>query len=316
MQRKILFLTSFFIFIAVSAVFLLRHEAETNTTAIQKVAVVNASPVIQTLYTSSVAVGEDESFVSVYEGIARTVFVYGTAYDPNGCSDFLNGGYGVAKLYRSNVIGGPNCEVDYNNCYQAYTYSFIGCDASNVSGQVSFKFLVPIYFYADATDVGTAFESTNWTAHVTIFDSQGAQTSRSDYFELMSMVAVEVSDDISFGALKVGDFSADVPFPFINYGNTEIDVRLIATNDFICKPSGIKIPVENMHIGDHPYFDYHTQGIEITDTIAKELELSLLPQTNDMVASSRMYYFKLKVPETAPSGICTTILEVTAKSAD
>ena len=89
-------------------------------------------------------------------------------------------------------------------------------------------------FFADATDVGSAYAAENWFSRVQVADSTGLMdTDISASVELNTLYALAINTgSIDFGSITVGENtgSIDATTTIQNTGNAGIDIQISGTN--------------------------------------------------------------------------------------
>jgi hypothetical protein len=167
--------------------------------------------------------------ISLVPGTTTPVLATGTATDLNGVADLA---FATTTFYRSGVAGGALCTPNDNNCYVTTSgagCSFINCTATTC--EVSCQ--ADIFYHADPTDSGSAFDGQEWFAFMEVADSNGDfDIETSPGVELNTLRAIDVSGLIDYGALEVNDDtgSFNASTSVFNLGNVEVDLELTGTD--------------------------------------------------------------------------------------
>lgn len=240
----------------------------------------------------------------------KTVYVHGTYTDADDCDQVQNGGEVEFVLYRSGVNGAQNCNTDNTNCYRT-TKTLGGCSISNctvgtstVTGDYSCN--LSLTHYADATDSGT-YSAENWQAWIEIADNSSASSSMSSSTEVNSLVALDLTGNISYGNIALGATSTEQSLLITNTGNVAIDSDISATN-MTCDTGTIL--ASQQHFSSLSGLTYAAMGPLSTSTQSYGLNLA---KQVDATLSTTSLYFMLQAPTSSLAGTCNGTLSVTAK---
>lgn len=168
--------------------------------------------------------------ISLLPGTTTPVYATGTVTDLNGFADLT---LASSTIYRSGVTGGALCTPDNNNCYTAASSScsFTACAGNSCTVECR----ADIFFHADPTDTGSAFDGEHWLALIEVEDAQAGYdfgSTPAPGIELTTLRAIDVSGAINYGALAVntdtGAFNASTSV--INQGNVEVDLEVTGTD--------------------------------------------------------------------------------------
>lgn len=156
-------------------------------------------------------------------GTAR-VYATTTVTDLNGYTDL-----DAATSTMFTTTATAACTADNNNCYIATTTpqcSFTNCSGNSCELQCYADFA----FHADPTDTDGG---ELWYAFLEVVDKSGASNlATSPGIDLLTMWALEVDDDIDYGALAVFDDtgSTNASTTVANIGNAAIDIEIEGTD--------------------------------------------------------------------------------------
>ena len=164
--------------------------------------------------------------IALIEGTTTSIVASGTVTDLNGYGDMT---YATSTIFRSGV--GEVCTSDSNNCYPIASPN---CVFSSCSGNsCTITCTANIQYFAEPTDIGSAYESQNWGSSVTVYDSTNAHTNAtSSNVEMLTLLALGATQDISYGTLNVGTDTgaANATSTITNTGNAPADIDLSGTN--------------------------------------------------------------------------------------
>lgn len=258
-----------------------------------------------TLATSS---GGTHSEINLVENGTRTVYIWGSASDADGCEDVTTIGQMTAQFWRGNT--GPNCGNDGNYCYQATAEqcSFSGCTGF---GDVDFDYecSFEVQYYADSTTEGP-YAGDVWNGRAVAQDGFLAQGVATDTIEMNSLMGMSVGD-LDYGAIDLGTTSSPTPLEIRNTGNTGVDMDIRANGDLNCSSNG-SIPLDNARYDFNQNVTWdNATALTTTDV---ELEMDLDPRTNELENTPENLYFQLKVPEVGIGGVCANNITTTVKA--
>lgn len=273
----------------------------------------NQAPTIASVTTAIENFGTDQPDINLLESPSlRTLYIHGTASDPNGCSDVNVVSQWSIKVYRSDHANGSSCSADKNDCYIA-DVALTGCEGGG-DLDLAFQGVVSLHSFADPTDSGSPNAATNWTSAVRSQDAGTLSHSNSDTFEMNSLIALNVTASINYGALTLGSDSAQKIIVFTNTGNRAIDVDQSANGAMICDGAGsANIAVSSVHLSFVNGFTYGTndQALALNPS---HLDLSLGQRTNDDSPQIKNVYAVLRLPADGIGGACGNTLSFIAKS--
>jgi hypothetical protein len=177
-------------------------------------------------FISSLALNSNAD-IALTEGTTTNISASCTVTDQNGYTDIVSA---TSTLYRSGV--GAACSPDENNCYQMASSS---CAFSSCAGDsCTLTCTAPMQYFADPTDVGSAYAAQNWLASVGIQDSTGLRdTASSSPVDVLTLYGLTLSTGgIDFGALAPGGNTGgtNATTTIINTGNANINIQLSGTD--------------------------------------------------------------------------------------
>ncbi len=268
----------------------------------------NATPSVDSVITTTTSGGSDQGSFNLTDGSTTNLYIRGTATDADGCSQIDAKTQWAVTAYKSDVAGGTSCSADNNNCYQLDTNT-VAFTLSNCSGgadtTIDYEAVIPIQYYADATDAGSPGASTNWTNFVKVTDDATATANSSDAFEMNSLLALDVGASVNYGTLTLGVDSPQQTLAFTNTGNRNIDATQSASGDISCTRG--TIPTSNIHLSFTNGFTYGVgdQALSNTDT---NVNLALVARTSEVFAAIKDTYLKLRVPNSGIEGSCSNTI--------
>ncbi len=219
-----------------------------------------------------------------------TVTITATISDSDGCEDVLVNGSITGVFYDAGVET-DNCRADDNNCYPNLTFTEIDdtCSgAGDTTAEVRAK--VEVWFIANA--------STQWTAKVTVTDSQSNSASNTQTVAINELAAFKLDvSSIDYGTVNPGEVSTEKAVKITTTGNMAVDVKLSGTD---LTWSDYTIPVGQQKYASSTGFDWETQGTALTETPTC-YELSTGKPTQHPSNQSEYIYWKLKVPLDKPA---------------
>lgn len=276
------------------------------------IASANSVPSIDSLTTSTTSFGADATEINLLESPStRTLYIHGTASDPDGCADINAANQWSIKAHRTNHTNGSSCSADNNDCYVA-SIALSGCDGPEDLTLV-YQGTVALQHYADPTDAGSPQSGTNWTAYARVEDTVQANHSLADAFEVNSLLALNVTTTIDYGTVQLDAISPQQTLTFTNTGNRALDADQSAGGAMICNAAGSQsIAVSATHLSLTDGFTYGT-GDQALATNPTVVDLSLALRTNDAAPLSKDVYLKLKMPLNGVRGACENTLTFTAK---
>jgi hypothetical protein len=137
----------------------------------------------------------------------------------------------TGKIYRSGV--GVSCTNDDNNCYSDASCDFFNCSANSCSALCSAN----IYFFAEATDVGSGYAGQHWEALVQATDNQteiGSTTTSNTIVDVNSLTGFSIGSSLVYGEVFAGSDtgSSNTVTTITNTGNSLINLEI--TGDYMC----------------------------------------------------------------------------------
>jgi len=259
---------------------------------------------------SSVSIDSGATSVTLTENTTKNVVCTAVVTDDDGYTDITSV---EAKLYRTGVGAGA---ADDN----ANHYTLSGdaqCVPSGGSGTTeNYTCTFAVYFYADPTDAGSAYEADNWTCQVTPSDGVGAGTAATDTIEMNTLIALNVTATITYGALALGTNTgtADQTTTVTNTGNAQIDIQLDGYGATDGDGKAMTCTIGSTTIGNERYSltaltDWSTKT-QLTDTATTLTTFDLAKGAS----STKNVYWGLGMPSTGAGGSCSGKVNLTAVS--
>ncbi|MBU0708094.1 hypothetical protein KKG41_07070 [Patescibacteria group bacterium] len=259
---------------------------------------------------SNVSVDSGASSIALTEGTTKNVVCSGTVTDADGYADITSV---EARFYRVGV--GVTASDDLSNHYTVLGDS--NCVPSGGSGTTeTYTCTFPVQFYADPTDVGSAYESDTWRCWLSPTDTVGQGTAGLDSIEMNTLIALDVTSSISYGTLNLGGDTGttDKTTIITNTGNRQIDVQLdgYGAEDgdgyaMTCQIGSIPINYETFSLSASTAYASKTK---LSDTASTQTSFNLTKGA----ASTKNIYWGLGIPSTGSLGACSGKVNFTAIS--
>lgn len=253
------------------------------------------------------------------------VIVSGVVSDPNGCEDINNV---TGKFFRTGVTDA--CADDNNNC-SSFSQSLAVMKANDPVNpctgagdtDISYRFSVPFYNFADPTDAGTAgkandYDAQEWELKLYVVDNSSALDTVTPVFEVASLAAFSTAASINYGTVALGADSSEQTVTFTNTGNMYVDSSVAASGN-MTETSGNYdvIPAGNVHYSLTQGFTYGTATATVITPSTSELALQLPQQLVDngpSTAPTVDSYWVLRMPASGVNGTYSNTLTFTALS--
>lgn len=300
----------------------IRSQAETvNTSA----TIDNQVPSVDsvTVATSSNGANLDGSILTPAENSTRTIHVYGTYTDNNGCDEVSDGGSLFAQLSRNGIAtttcqtgsaNNPlNCYVAEENASSSLHGPGLNCVISNCSGgtdvQANYACTIPVHHFVDATDSST-YSAEMWRSYVSVADQSAApQTKNGIAFEVATNNAIDAGANIAYGSLALGATSAsDQTLAVTNTGNKNGSDILISGSSMSCTEGTITA-------GKHAYATTTGVAYGSKRTLSGDATaagMSIKKQIASTTAATSNTYWMIQLPSSGLSGTCSGSITVTA----
>lgn len=156
--------------------------------------------------------------ISLTESTTTNVPITATIVDRNGCSTTEITTV-QAYAYRSGIgTAGCNATSNQNNNH-CYTPNVITCtenagSCNSTNGSVNYTCTVPFQYYADPTYTNTPFAGQTWIGTVNVTDNNSATgTASSTGVQMNPLLAFNITDEINYGSLGVGQIADNVYLP-------------------------------------------------------------------------------------------------------
>lgn len=290
------------IFIAGAAFVHAEEQSSTVTVVID-----NAPPQVTSLGLSSVAYGNPEFAGGITPSVGTTTFhMTGVLLDPNGAQNIATT---TAVFYRTDLAATSSCSAFLKNCYRT------SCTIDTSYGSASeARYTCPIELasWADATDVGSAYEDTIWTGHIQTTDLSALTATATTTVEINSLLAFTVPGTISYGALAIGatTTAANASEMIVAQGGNTAATIAVRGTDLSCSVMG-SIPAVNQH-WSLSRVEWDNAASFSLETSATSTDLYLARRVSTETIATSSLFFTIKIPETGVGGTCTGLIYVDA----
>ena len=307
-QKDVLSLLVVLLFI--SAVISIVPKLANAATSSSSASVTNSVP------TASSAQLNGGSAITVTTNASTEVIGAVTITDNNGCEDIVNV---TGILFRSNITNGATATNNNRTHYNTTCTLNNDCTAggSDITGTYNCTFNME--WYADATDAGSAFASTNWTFNVSPSDgTTGNTTAVVEELNTLTSLSLETSS-IAFGSLALGaDTGATNQNTSIaNHGNEGLDVSLTGfastSGDNLSMTCTVGTTAINKLEYNSTTFTFGSGSIALTNT-STELDLDIQYGNETVLRPTKLVYYGFGFPATGIGGSCTGNVVITATS--
>jgi len=235
----------------------------------------------------------DGQDISLLPGATTTVYATGTVTDLNGYADITTA---TGTFYRSGVAGGAACTADNNNCYISGPSL---CEFTSCSGNSCVvECRADIYFHADPTDVGSAYDGQEWFAFLEVEDSSaGYDFDTSLGVEMNTLRAIDVDGAIDYGSVAVSSDTGatNASTSILNEGNVEINIEIQGTDLSDGIASVIPANQQKFATSTFTYSACVSCGL-VSSTTPVELDVDLGKPTVDTPPVSDSVYWGIAVP--------------------
>jgi hypothetical protein len=280
----------------------LRSQADDSSTS---ASISNQAPTVDELVVSDSSQGAAISALDLNENVNKSIYVYGSYTDNNGCADVTSL---TLELYQlgSSVSG---CTTNDLNCYNGSSTGY-SCNWTSVPGDAcsggtdataNYECTVPIRYFADATDAGP-FSTYNWAAKVVATDAASAFGTAIGNYEVNTLTALDVGTSINYGSLSLSSTSpADETLTITNTGNNDALNVLASGTNMTCTVGSI--PVGNQHYASSSGQAYGS--MTALSGSPANIGASINKATSIGTPSTYDTYWKLQVPSSGLAGSCS-----------
>lgn len=271
----------------------------------------NSAPTVLSSYINDTVFTNSDSYPSgtinsLSAGGTRAVYLNGVVEDLDGNID-IDSVKGV--LYRSGVAQGYNCSSDRNDCY---IVSSCITQTDSDPNQKNYSCAIPLYYFSDATDNGSAYPSENWLVYIEVDDGLTTGNLNTTAKEMGGLLALDIPVLIDFNTMNLGTSTTtanDQEIIITQEGNTAASVTVSSPDaNFTCSVRGT-IPRANQEWSLTSF--NHGAGTDLTGTPV-EVNLNVPRQTDEVVAPNDSLYWGLAIPESGLEGVCTNTVVITA----
>jgi hypothetical protein len=261
---------------------------------------------------SAVAINGTDSSVTLTENDTTNVTVTATVTDNNGCGDIASVS---VKLFRTDLTSTGSDDANYRYT-QAATLDTDTCEGgSDLSS--TWTAVVPVEYYADPTDAGSANASTTWSAEVTPIDSVEAGTAGTDdTIEMATLKALNVSSPIAFGVMPLGSNTGtdDQSATVTNTGNAAIGTQVDGYGSENGDGYAMTCTTGNISVENEKYSKTaetaYASKTALSDTAATITDFSVAQRTGTSTTGS--VYWGLAMPSSGITGDCSGTVVFTA----
>jgi len=234
---------------------------------------------------SSTSIDSDAASITLTENTTTNVVCEAAVEDADGYADITSV---EARLYET--AQGAAGTADDNHRYILTGAPAVYCSGSGTSGTCSFTFAAQ--FFANPA---------GWTCQVTPTDTVGAGTADTDTITMNTTLALNISGDIDYGILGLGNNSESSPktITVTNTGNAAMDPQVSSGAAMGCDMG--TIPIANQEYSAAT-FTYGT-GTDLSVT-ATTLDLNLPKPTSITVVEDDSFW-GIAIPGTGVGGNCT-----------
>ncbi len=252
---------------------------------------------------SSVSIDSGAASITLTEGSTKNTIITTTVTDDNGCIDIT----GVTvKFFKTST--GADASDDENNHYTVTTPTDV-VQNTCVGNVATYTATIPVWYYADPAE---------WTAQV--IPSDGADgTASTDIITVDTLVALDVSTTIAYGALSLGanTGTTDQTTTVTNTGNVNIGTQvngysgsshnIVTTNSMTCTIGSIS--VENEKFSPTALTAYASRS-DLTGTATTVDSFTVNQRTG--AVSSGILYWGFGLPVNGVGGNCAGTVVFTA----
>lgn len=250
--------------------------------------------------------------ISLAEGVTTDVEILANIGDKNSCLDISTV---ETSLYRS-AIGYSGCDTDSedndNYCYAKVTCSLMGGTCTDVSDEfANYSCIVTMQYHADATVADSQYSLETWQSSIKVNDNNSLIDEHEliTGVEVLTTVALDVTDTINYGALNIGDKNDPLDIITITTatGNVGVDHELAGTDMTDDGVGVIEVEYQRHSLSSGTAY---TSGISLT-SILTEYEINVPKTLSSTAPATKNTWWGLEVPIGIVPGIYTGINTVT-----
>lgn len=266
------------------------HTANCETGYLTKVCCDVAVPPV----VSNVQLNEQND-ITLTESTTTAINATATVYDHQGCSTISSV---IAKIYRSGVTNGKDCTTDDNNCYSVASCSQ---DEGSCTGpddpEATYTCSIEMQFHADPTDSGTPWASQYWRVWIEATDDSGLTGegySPSNAPEVLSLIALDVTNSIIYGSLNPGEKNdpLDKITTITATGNVSLDVNLYGTT-MTSGENSIVVGQQKYALSENTAYD---EGTSLLVSPGEEAELDCPKTTIAGSPQTKNIWWGIEIP--------------------
>src|SRR3989344_3695981 len=261
----------------------------------------NTAPTVDTIRFATTAYGTDDltsSGILPNVGTDRTIHINGVMSDANGENDIASSTISLV-FHKTSATGA--CAADNNDCYRITTCNTNYADGDDT--QIAYNCEVPLAYWIDATDAGSAFTSDNWTAYVSVADLTSTSGALQATIEVNSLLALNLPDAIDYGTRSLGEVSSsttNIETVITQRGNTRADVQ-VSGDVMGCSILGtLPVNTQAWALTDIN----HASSTILTGTLTPA-KRNVAPRTDESNELSANLYWNIAIPSTGVKGTCT-----------
>lgn len=234
-----------------------------------------------------------------------TTLIEGTVVvsDSNGYAD-ITGVEGI--LYRSDLAS-----TDSDDNENHYTSSCVS-DGDGLGTSETYTCSFDVQHYADPTDDGSIYSTSDWLFLATPSDGTGVGTSDSVSVEMYTLTAFSVNtSSLDFGTLSLGSDTGSIneEIEITNEGNVNLDFN-INGNDMTCTSGVLGVSYLKYSLSS---FDYSMEGTALSSA-PTQVSLNLGKGSEIEALPVDYLYFGLGFPSSGIGGTCSGTITLTAST--
>jgi hypothetical protein len=238
--------------------------ADTSST---QVIVSNATPSL------SATTFNNAAAITLTENTTTIVYATTTVTDANGCATI---DHVAADFYRTDITE-SNCDASgeavNNYCYPDVTCTVEAGTCSGVDTAANYVCSVTLQFYADATDAGSKYASTDWSVTFEAGDGTASSTEDTVAVEMNTLTSLNVDASLDYNTLAANTNTGVVnsTTTVTNTGNEDMDPELSGTT--LLTSGSDTIAYANQEYAAAP-FDFASAGTDLSGS-ATQIDLAL-----------------------------------------
>lgn len=286
------------------AIFILGAAAFTRTTFDVFAASVTSSVIVGNATPSVTSVVLNAGSAITLTSNATTSFNIGyTISDNNGCSD-ITGARTTTTVFRSGASGScatATPTASNLNCYVYVTHTTSSCSGTSLNATDT----VQIFYFGQATDASSSFESQDWAAFVIVADGSGATSSAtSTHVELNTLTAIDVTtSSINYSTVAAGSNTGATNqiATSTNAGNSSTTLQLRASATLVSGSNSIATSSQRFATST---FTFPGGATQLTDSNVTVTGFLLTSPTSTTTVADEVFW-GLEIPNGTATGTYT-----------